>query len=479
MITPLIEEISPEGSAETIFDRIKDRPYAFFLDSACGPPRLGRFSFFGSDPFLIFKSRRDNIRLERPDGEAEDFKANPFFALREVLKRYTVVKDDERAPFTCGAVGYFGYGLKNFVEDLPDGPDDDLRVPDCALGLYDTVAIYDNLTEKAYIASSGLPDMDRSGNARRQRERMEEFKDILFRTMREPAGKLFPKSPPSRLESNFSYASYVNAIERAKEYIRRGDIYQVNLSQRFETRPGMAPFELYSRLRRFSPAPFAAYLDFKDAVIASSSPERFLFKRGDYVETRPIKGTRPRGRDMLDDLLMERELLASPKDRAEHVMIVDLERNDLGRVSRYGSVRVVESAVLERYANVFHLVSTVAGRLKTGTDPIDCLLAAFPGGSITGAPKIRSMEIIDELETVRRSVYTGAIGYIGFNGGMDTSIVIRTFIIKDGKAYFHVGGGIVADSDPEKEYMETLDKAKGLMEALGQSLPRHVATKMT
>ncbi|MDP2913154.1 MAG: aminodeoxychorismate synthase component I [Candidatus Omnitrophota bacterium] len=482
MITPVIEEISAELCAEIIFETIKDRPYSFFLDSACGCQRLGRFSFLGCDPFLVFKCRQDDIALEWPDGRTENFNANPFLALKSILKRYAVVRNREGLPFTCGAVGYFGYGLKNFVEDLPDNPADDLRIPDSALGFYDTVVICDNLSGKRYIASSGLPETDPVRNIRRQKERIEEFKYRLFSSAGsafgetsprsggpEPGEKGFAEIPSPRLKSNFSGASYMKAVEKAKNYIRKGDIYQVNLSQRFEAELDMTPFELYSRLRRLSPAPFSAYLDFKDAVIASSSPERFLLKKRDYVETRPIKGTRPRGKDALDDLLMEKELIASPKDRAEHIMIVDLERNDLGRICRYDSVRVVESVILEKYANVFHLVSTVAGRLKKGIDPIDCFLAAFPGGSITGAPKIRAMEIIDELEPVRRSVYTGAIGYISFDGGMDTSIVIRTFIIKGRTAYFQVGGGIVADSDPEKEYEETLDKAKGLMLALGGS----------
>jgi para-aminobenzoate synthetase component 1 len=221
------------------------------------------------------------------------------------------------------------------------------------------------------------------------------------------------------------------------------------------------------RLRHFSPAPFSAYLGFGDLAIVSSSPERFLLKDGSYIETRPIKGTRPRGSDSFEDAMLEKELKESAKDRAEHIMIVDLERNDLGRICEYGTVRPRELFVLERYSTVFHLVSTVCGRLKEGVDPVDCLLATFPGGSITGAPKIRSMEIIEELEPVKRSVYTGALGYISFDGDMDTSIVIRTFVAKGGKAYFQVGGGIVADSDPEKEYDETLVKAKGMMQALG------------
>ncbi len=309
--------------------------------------------------------------------------------------------------------------------------------------------IYDNLKKRSYISNFGI-----SGRPSARHDAV--YEDS-------PAGDISCGS----LKSNFSKHSYIDAVKMAKEYIRKGDIYQVNISQRFKARLFGDPFDLYARLRRCSPAPFASYLNFDDVAVLSSSPERFLLKRGDYIETRPIKGTRPRGASPSLDEALETELKHSAKDMAEHIMIVDLERNDLGRICEYGSVRPTESAVIEKYANVSHLVSTVAGTLKKGMDPVDCLIASFPGGSITGAPKIRSMEIIDELESVKRSVYTGAIGYIGFDGNMDTSIVIRTFIAKGEEIYFQVGGGIVADSDPEKEYEETLHKAAGLLQALG------------
>jgi len=414
------------------FSKIRNRPYSFFLDSGSGFGKLGRRSFLGSSPFLVFKSKKDNITLEWPDGRSQNFKANPFLALKDLLKKYKRPGKGPGAPFTSGAVGYFSYDLKGFVEDLPDMASDDLGFADCILGFYDSVTVFDNLSGSASV----------SDNA-------------------------FFQAPPAEIRSNFSKASYMRAIEKAKGYIKKGDIYQVNLSQRFEAELNIEPFRLYSRLRKLSPAPFSSYLNFGDVTVLSSSPERFLLKRGDYIETRPIKGTRPRGRDEFEDSLLAKELIASKKDRAEHIMIVDLERNDLGRVSQYGSVRPTELFSIEKYANVFHLVSTVSGRLREDVDPIDCLMATFPGGSITGAPKIRSMEIIEELEPVKRGIYTGAIGYISFDGNMDTSIVIRTFVIKGRKAYFSVGGGIVADSDPEKEYEETLHKAKGLLGALG------------
>jgi len=268
------------------------------------------------------------------------------------------------------------------------------------------------------------------------------------------------------LKSNFSREEYLKAVAVAREYICAGDIFQVNLSQRFAADLSIPPYELYQRLRRINPAPFASYLNFADVVVVGASPERFLKVSGDRVETRPIKGTRPRGKTETEDRALASELLSSVKDRAENVMIVDLERNDIGRVCRYGTVEVTELAILETFPTVFHLTSTVVGRLRPGKGRVDLLKATFPGGSITGAPKVRAMEIIDELEPTRRSVYTGSIGYLSFAGGMDLNIVIRTIIVKNGKAYFQVGGGIVYDSEPEAEYQETLDKGKALVQAL-------------
>jgi len=268
------------------------------------------------------------------------------------------------------------------------------------------------------------------------------------------------------LKGNFTHREYLNAVEKARQYIIAGDIFEVNLSQRFKARLSIAPYELYTRLRSINPAPFAGYLDFDEVQVVSASPERFLHLQGDRVETRPIKGTRPRGKTPEADKALADELLSSMKDRAENIMIVDLERNDLGRVCRYGTVRVTELAILETFPTVFHLTSTIVGRLKKGRDSIDLLKATFPGGSITGAPKVRAMEIIDELEPTRRSVYTGSIGYLSFNGNIDLNIAIRTFLVKGGIAYFQVGGAVVYDSDPEAEYQETLHKARALIDAL-------------
>ena len=272
------------------------------------------------------------------------------------------------------------------------------------------------------------------------------------------------------MSPNFTHQEYLEAVEAAREHIAAGDIFQVNLSQRFEGELAIPSYELYRRLRQINPAPFAAYLNFDEVTILSASPERFLKVDGDRVETCPMKGTRPRGASLAEDEALARELEYSTKDRAENVMIVDLERNDLGRVCCFGTVKVRELCTLERYATVFQLTSTVEGKLQQGKNRIDLLEACFPGGSITGAPKVRAMEIIDELEPTRRSLYTGSVGYLSFSGEMDLNIVIRTILVKDSRAYFQVGGGIIYDSDPEAEYRETMDKAKALLQALSPQL---------
>lgn len=464
MMKPIIEEIAGAPAPQDVFKKLKKYPYSFFLDSSLDDGKLGRFSFLGCDPFLVFKSKSGVVTLESREGKTSSLKANPFLILKEILKRYKLPSSAGRLPLTAGAIGYFSYDMKDYVEELPDKAADDLNLPDCILGFYDSVIVFDHVENKAFIAASGLPETVPTLAVKKAAEDIKRIKNIILERCPDENMKA---GRSGGINSNFTKSSYIEAINKAKDYIRKGDIYQVNISQRFEAPLKMDPFELYLRLRQASPAPFSSFLNFGEVLILSSSPERFLLKKGRYIETRPIKGTRPRGKDVLSDMFLEKELIKSPKDNAEHIMIVDLERNDLGRICECGSVFPAERAVIEKYSNVFHLVSTVTGKLKEGIDPVDCLMAAFPGGSITGAPKIRSMQIIEELEPVKRSIYTGAIGYISFDGNMDTSVVIRTFVVKKEKVYFSVGGGIVADSVPEDEYAETIDKAQGLMAALG------------
>ncbi len=462
---PLIEEISTSLTAPQAFELFKDRPFSFFLDSGMDPEKLGRYSFMGSDPFLVLRSYGKQISLIYSD-RREIIVGNPFDVLGEMLEKYALDPCPSPTPLIGGAVGYFSYDLCHFIERLPSTAIDDLHLPECYLAFYDALLAFDNLEGRAYIASTGFPELEEEKRMRRAGERLEELRDMIAET---PYSEVALSVKKTKMRANFTPEQYVKAVATAREYICAGDIFQVNLSQRFEADLPITPYELYRRLRLINPAPFASYLNFDGVAVASASPERFLRLQGDIVETRPIKGTRPRGRSPEEDEALARELLQSIKDRAENVMIVDLERNDLGRVCRYGTVRVSELWALEKYATVFHLTSTVVGRLREDKNRIDLLKATFPGGSISGAPKVRAMEIIDELEPTRRSLYTGSIGYLSFSGEMDLNIVIRTFIIKDGKAYFQVGGGIVYDSDPEAEYQETLDKARAMIEALNLS----------
>jgi len=468
---PAIEELPENLDLLRLFAILSQRPYAFFLDSASGPSRFGRYSFLGCDPFLVFSSKKNRVVLKWRDGSQKTIISDPFICLKKIFNKFYMTSHEGGIPFLSGGVGYFSYDLKDLIEDLPNIAKDDLNIPDCLMGFYDIVIIYNHHQKRAYIASSGFPDLERNANNSRKKERLDEFKKIIFsqyrRSEKSAEKPCWAPQAGQPVSSSFSKKDYMETVEKIKRYIKKGDIYQANLSQRFKTTLSVPALELYRRLRELSPAPFFSYLDFGQVKVLSSSPERFLLKRGRYIETRPIKGTRPRGSNGDEDLRFKKELMKSAKDLAEHIMIVDLERNDLGIICEYGSVSPKELFALEKYSNVFHLVSTVSGRLKKDVGAIDCLLAAFPGGSITGAPKIRSMEIIEELEPVRRAVYTGAIGYISFDGNMDTSIAIRTFIVKGRDLYFQVGGAIVADSIPEKEYEETIHKAMAMIKALG------------
>jgi para-aminobenzoate synthetase component 1 len=352
---------------------------------------------------------------------------------------------------------------------LPTPGEDDMTFPDLILGFYDVVIAFDHMQQRAWILASGYPETKVTAQAARAQARIQAFRAKVDTA---PQEIRIPPNPDEgvKIESNFSRPAYEAAVQRVIDYIYAGDIFQANISQRFRAQlsPDDSPLALYHRLRTINPAPFAAYLDFDDTVIASASPERFLLLRDDWVETRPIKGTRPRGATPEEDRALADELLDSEKDRAENVMIVDLLRNDLSRVCQDHSVKTPEICVLESFATVHHLVSTVEGRLNPGADAVDLLRATIPGGSITGAPKIRAMEIIAELEPTWRGPYCGNVGYISFSGDMDTSIVIRTYAIRGDQVTFQAGGGIVADSDPAAEYDETIDKARALIDALGK-----------
>jgi para-aminobenzoate synthetase component 1 len=464
-----VEEISPDRTLEEIFAVLNSEPYPFWLDSSLAGGKMGRWSFMGSRPFLVLKTYGRRI-IQEEGGEKQKYTGNPFEILRLQLARFSLERGDLPMPFIGGAVGFFSYDLGRMVETLPDETIDDLNVPDIYLGFYHTVLAVNHADNRMFLISSGLP-LEGEEAAAKAASDMADLKQKISR----PAAALADPWGEEDITSwdiatHFTPEEYCGAVSRVKDYIGAGDIYQANMTQRFDAPLRMAPYQLYRRLRRANPAPFAAYLDCGDELrVLSSSPERFLLLENNVVETRPIKGTRPRGRTPEEDRANSEKLLASAKDRAELVMIIDLERNDLGRVCSYSTVRVPELIVLEEYATVFHLVSTVRGVLAPGKDVVDLIKASFPGGSITGVPKIRAMEIIEELEPVRRGIYTGSIGYIGFDDRADLNIVIRTLINKNNRIYLQVGGGIVADSDPQLEYEETLHKAKALLRSLGVS----------
>ncbi|MDI6734690.1 MAG: aminodeoxychorismate synthase component I [bacterium] len=463
LINPIIKEI-PMIDPVRVFNLFKDTDYPFFLDSGMNKYGLGRYSFIGFEPFLVFKSRHIRIEIFE-QGKRKQFEDNPYDALRILINQYKLQPISGLPSFIGGAVGYFGYEMRHLIEDVPGKGIDDLDIPDCIFCFYDVILIFDHLKRKAYISSSGFPEINRLREIK-AKTRLKEMWTRLSRINQEEAHPIPPFPSQEGIIFNFSREQYLKAIRKVKEYIAAGDIYQVNLSQRLTADLFIPEFELYKRLRELSPAPFACFLDLKDVIIAGASPERFLQVEGRNVITRPIKGTRPRGKTKAEDLRLKNELKTSQKDKAELIMIVDLLRNDLGRVCEFGKVSVKELIKLETHPTLFHTVSIIEGKLKKDTDRFDLLKACFPGGSVTGAPKIRAMEIIDELEPTKRHVYTGTIGYLSFTQSMDLNIAIRTFVIKNNKAHFHIGGGIVADSLPEDEYQETLHKGKALIEAL-------------
>jgi len=437
-------------------------PYRFLLESQAGPADITRWSFLGQRPFLRFQSRGRALTLH--EGSAtRQWEGDPLEALETLLARYPVAPLANTPPFVGGAVGYFSYDLGRQLERLPATAHDDLALPEVWLAWYDYVLAIDHQAGRGYFIAVPLPGREAQAVAS-ARELACHLKASSSTGVEALAG-----TAQGQWVSNFTRAEYRSAVKRALDHIGAGHVYQVNLSQRFSASWAGDAEALYGRLREANPAPFAAFLDCGEFQIVSASPERFLHfdPLTRRVETRPIKGTRRRGRTPAEDERLKAELLASEKDAAELVMIVDLERNDLGKVCEYGAVRVPDLRRVEGYPTVWHTVATVEGIARSSTCRADLLRATFPGGSITGAPKIRAMQIIEELEGLRRHVYCGAIGYLSLNGRMDLNVAIRTITLKGGWAYFHAGGGIVADSDPDAEYEETLHKARALAAALG------------
>jgi para-aminobenzoate synthetase component I len=453
---PLVEELSPIPDSWEIARAFAAWPHLVFFDSSERHPQLGRYSFISADPTDWLELRHADI-----DG------GSPFARLQQLLTRRQTATIPDLPPFQGGLAGLFGYGLAHAIERFPRSAIDEFEVPGLAVGVYDWVIAFDHAKNRAWLIAHSqqrLAEVRRFlGDPGVSRKSDRPAGVVLAREQLAPQ---FPLPGHPGITSNFTRNGYLETIRRAVEYVHAGDCFQVNIAQRLLSPLQESPLELYGRLRERNPAPFAGYFDLGQFAIASASPERFLRVHNGVVESRPIKGTRPRDSNPSDDARWALELAVSAKDRAENVMIVDLVRNDLGRVCEFGTVTVPVVCGVETYRYVHHLVSVVTGRLRENRSPIDLLRATFPGGSVTGAPKVRAMEIISELEPIARGAYCGSLGYIGFDGAMDANILIRTFTAGKGWSAFPVGGGIVADSDPEREYQETLHKAEGMLRAL-------------
>lgn len=461
----VIRSIKTSFCCTALFKKFAHRPYAFFLDSGMNPKGLGKFSFMGADPHLIFKSKGHHVSLYQ-EGSWRNFHTDPLKILQKLLKMPSqAMTSPSPIPFLGGAVGYMAYDSYPLFEPIVQSKPDELQLPDIFFGFYDGILAMDNDTQETFAIASGI--------YRPPQKTLDQLQSIIESpepiTERDFSSAAPLKKEPLRFLSNFKKEAYLDAIKKIKGYIADGEIYQVNLSQQFHCFSKANPIDILAMLRQHYPAPFGAYLDGGDFQLISNSPERFFKVEENRIETCPIKGTRPRGDSSVEDDRLKKELAQSEKERAELLMITDLERNDLSKIAMVGSVKVKEMFSVETYPTVFHLASTIEAKLKKDVDLIACFQAMFPGGSITGAPKIRSMAVIDEIEPIRRGIYTGTIGYCSVNGNMDFNIAIRTLIHQNGRYTFGVGGGIVWDSIDAQEYEETLHKARALMSAIEQT----------
>jgi anthranilate synthase component 1 len=468
-LIPVYREILADlETPVSAFLKVDDGGDAFLLESVEGAEKWGRYSFLGVAPRLVLSSKGRMVSVGPPGSlPAPQEVDDPFEAARRLLARYRAVPLPGLPRFAGGLVGYLGYDMVRFFERLPEHAVDDLQLPDQYLMLVDTFLVIDSAKHKILVVTHAHVGEDTDLRAAYDEacHRIDALADRLRRPVIAPT-QLGPGIPLDVPQANLSQAEYENMVRRAKEYIVGGDIIQVVLAQRFEGRLRTEPFDVYRTLRTVNPAPYMFYLRLGGATLIGSSPEVMVRVEGREITVRPIAGTRPRGTDERADREMERELCADPKEIAEHIMLVDLGRNDVGRVAEIGSVAVTERMVVERYSHVMHLVSNVRGTLRSGLDGFDAFRATFPAGTLTGAPKIRAMEIIDELEPVRRGVYGGAVGYFAFSGNLDTCITIRTIVVKNGRFYVQAGAGIVADSVPEREHAECINKARAMLHAI-------------
>ncbi len=471
-LVPVWEEVLADyDTPVSVFRKIDSSDYSFLFESVEGGDKWARYSFMGTEPSVVFRSKGRDVEIIRPGGETETFTGDPILVLRDLLSCYRPVSSEELPRFYGGAVGYFGYDMVRFIENIPETSPDELNLWDSIYMVMDTVLAFDNVTSKIKIISNAyVPDME---NAEEEYEKSlakiaelkSKLKNSLDKSLTDGVSGVASEEE-FKLESNFEPAEFKEAVLRTKEYIKSGDIIQAVISQRWKTDLRVDPFDLYRALRILNPSPYMFFLRMGDEILTGSSPEVMVRVEGKRIASRPIAGTRPRGKTVSEDESLATELLADPKERAEHIMLVDLARNDLGRVSDTGSVRVDEFMIVERYSHVMHIVSNVTALLAEGSDAFDVIKATFPAGTLSGAPKVRAMEIIEETEPGMRGAYGGCVCYFSFSGNMDSCITIRTFVIKDGKIYIQAGAGIVADSNPETEYQETVNKVKALVKSV-------------
>ena len=453
------------------FHKIDFGPTACLFESVIGGEKVGRYSFLAAHPFLQIEARGNQVTVVSAAGKEEFTAADPLEELRSRVEAIRSATLAELPPFTSGAVGYAGYDVIRYSEHLPNAPLNDRDLPDLAFAFYDHMVVFDHVNKTNVVVAMARLDQfgsDLAAAYADAKRRVDELVDQLESPDRTlpPADIRTTGQPTIAYESNFKQAEFERAVERCVEYIVAGDVFQVVISQRLQLEIHCEPFEIYRTLRVVNPSPFMFYLRTPSVTLVGSSPEIMVRVVGGRVTVRPLAGTRPRGATEEDDRRLAEELLADPKERAEHVMLVDLGRNDVGRVARYRSVELTDVMTIERYSHVMHITSNVSGQLADGRDAFDALRACVPAGTVSGAPKVRAMEIIDELEPHRRGPYAGAVGYVDFNGNMDTCIALRTLVVQGSQAYVQVGAGIVADSQPAEEYQETLNKARGLLKAI-------------
>jgi anthranilate synthase component 1 len=442
------------------------RRRAYLLESVEGGERIARYSFLGWDPFLVVRGRGDSLVIEE-SGEALRETARPFDKLRQLALKYRPVSPPDAPPFLGGAVGYFAYDFVRQFEKLPAIATDDLGMEDLHLMYFSDILVFDHLLHRIHIVANVLADRGSQSLEAKYQDALLRIEQIEARLT---APMSLPVSAPAQgvpdVQSNLGEDEYHSIVRKAKEYIRAGDIFQVVLSQRFRMPVSCDPFDIYRALRFVNPSPYMFFIRMEDLHLVGASPEMLVKVRDGRVEYGPIAGTRPRGRTPEEDRRLAEELIRDEKERAEHIMLVDLGRNDLGRVCEYGTVHVTDLMRIEKYSHVMHIVSSIEGKLRTGLDCLHALEACLPAGTLSGAPKVRAMEIIEELEPNRRGLYGGAVGYIDFCGNLDTCIALRTLVIRNGTAYIQAGGGIVADSSPEREREESCNKARALIRAV-------------